>query len=73
MPEKKLKQLKNIVDGWKNVFISNDEVEELAAEREKICLQCPHKKKITCGLCGCPLHAKLRAVEAECPDGRWLR
>jgi len=73
MAEKNLEQLKNILDGWKNVFISDEEVEALALEREKVCLQCPHKKKLICELCHCPLKAKLRAVHAECPDGRWAR
>jgi hypothetical protein len=71
MSKKDLKQLKNMLDGWKNVFISDEEVEELAKERLIVCEQCPHKKKFTCSLCGCPLKAKLRAVEAECPDNRW--
>ena len=73
MVEKNLDQLKNILDGWKNVFVSDEEVETLAAEREKVCLQCPHKKKLICGLCNCPLKAKLRAVHAGCPDNRWRR
>ena len=71
MTKKNLDQLKNMLDGWKNVFISDEEVELLASERQIVCEQCPHKKKFTCGLCGCPLKAKLRAVEAICPDDRW--
>ena len=73
MAKKDVSQLKNILDGWKNVFISDDDVEILAAERLSVCTQCEHKKKFTCGLCGCPLKAKLRAVEAECPYNRWQR
>jgi hypothetical protein len=64
-------QLKNILAGWKNVLIKDPEVERLAHARGEICLQCPHRKRIVCGLCGCPLKAKLRAPDAECPDNRW--
>ena len=73
MAKKDLNQLKNMLDGWKNVFITDEEVEKLAAERILVCNHCEHKKKMTCGLCNCPLKAKLRAVEAECPDNRWKR
>ena len=72
MAKKSLKDLKNFVEGWKNVFISDEQIEELAAKRIAICNQCPHKKKIVCGLCDCPIDAKVRAPEAECPDKRWF-
>ena len=71
MAKKSLDQLKNMVDGWKNVFITDEEIEVLAKQREVVCNQCPHKRSKICGLCNCPLVAKLRAVEAECPDNRW--
>ena len=67
------KQLKDMLSGWKNVFITDEEAEALAAERKLVCEECPHRKKFTCALCGCPLEAKWRAVEAECPDNRWER
>ena len=73
MTKKDTSQLKNMISGWKNVFITDEEAEELAAERSQVCDQCEHKKGFVCGLCGCPLKAKLRAVEAECPDNRWAR
>lgn len=64
-------KLLTIVDGWKNLLFKNSRVELLAEKREQICLPCPHKTAYTCGLCGCPLKAKLRAVDARCPDNRW--
>ncbi len=71
MAKNRVDQLKNMLNGWKNVVITDSEVEALAQQRSEICLGCPHKKKITCGLCGCPLKAKLRAVDETCPDQRW--
>ncbi len=65
MAKKSLKDLKNFVEGWKNVFISDEDIEAMAKERSAICDQCEHKKKIVCGLCNCPLEAKVRAPEAE--------
>jgi len=72
MEAQRIDQLRSILSGWKNVLIVDQGVEELAQERGQVCLSCPHKKRITCGLCGCPLKAKLRAVDAKCPDNRWL-
>ena len=60
-----------IVDGWMHVVVRKDDVEVLAARREAICSGCEHRRKLTCGLCGCPLVAKHRASDATCPIGRW--
>ncbi len=57
--------------GWKNLAFKNDHVEMLYAGRARVCSNCEHVKGPACGLCGCPLAARLRAVEASCPDGRW--
>ncbi len=59
-------------NGWKNLIFKKTEVEQLAEHRRQICSCCEHRKETTCGLCGCPLGAKQRAMEASCPDGRWL-
>ena len=64
-------KLRNILAGWRNVVVKNPEIERLARARGAICLECPHRKRIVCGKCGCPLKAKLRAPEATCPDNRW--
>ena len=64
-------QLKNILAGWRNVVVRDPEVERLAQTRGEVCLKCPHRKLIVCGKCGCPLKAKLRAPDANCPDNRW--
>jgi hypothetical protein len=62
---------KNIVDGWKNLLFRDEQIEALAKTRLKTCGECPHQKGFICGLCGCPLKAKSRAVNDKCPDGRW--
>jgi hypothetical protein len=64
-------QLRTILDGWRNVVLKDPEIEQLAQARGEICMQCPHRKLIVCGKCGCPLKAKLRAPDSTCPDNRW--
>ncbi len=66
------RHLKTGFNGWKNLIFRVPEVEQLADQRRLICYRCEHRDSITCGLCGCPLAAKQRAMEASCPDGRWL-
>lgn len=44
--------------------------------REDICWSCPKldNDKIYgyhCGVCGCPLFAKIRDVDEGCPLGKW--
>jgi len=58
-------------DGWKNLAAKSDDIEVLFERRAVICSACYHKQPLVCGLCGCPLAAKLRAADASCPDGRW--
>lgn len=66
-----IRQVKLAADGWKNLAFRNKDAEILAEMREAVCNRCKHKQRSTCGLCGCPLAAKLRAPGARCPDGRW--
>ena len=64
-------QFKLATNGWKNLLVKNNHAELLFQQRIDVCNQCEHKTPLTCGHCGCPLAAKLRAVEATCPDNRW--
>ncbi len=66
-----VEQMKVAFDGWKNMAVKNDDIEMLFDRRKLVCGRCEHQRALTCGLCGCPLAAKLRAVEASCPDHRW--
>lgn len=47
--------------------------EELAAERVKMCEQCPHFKKIArqCSMCGCFIDMKAKVLLASCPADKW--
>ena len=65
--------LKNVYEGWKNVVITDEQVEQMAKERIEICNQCPERMKSinVCGLCHCPLIAKTRSPQEQCPQGKW--
>ena len=68
-----LGKLKQIVAGWWYVLFPDKEIELLASERAAVCNPCPHNIGAKCGLCGCPLAAKMRSPDSTCPDGRWSR
>lgn len=60
-----------IIQGWwKFLFFKRS---ELAKERLKICFQCPFRKIVFCGVCGCELHAKAELEDEECPKGYWIK
>lgn len=64
-----------IMDGWKNLMVSDPLVEAEAKRRAEICGKCPKfEKKLgapVCGECGCPLAAKTRSTLSECPLKKW--
>lgn len=76
---------KQIFEGIKNSIFTKDTVEKIAEERLAICTGCEHidhhgdrcyVKGTTpcCGVCGCHLPWKVRALSEECPhpDGaKW--
>ena len=66
-----IRQAGLIVNGWRNWLFRQPEVEAIAARRGTICDRCEHRQPATCGLCGCPIAAKIRSLKATCPDGRW--
>jgi len=43
----------------------------LAESRLRICKTSPHRRRFTCGLCGCLLAAKARLPDETCDAGRW--
>lgn len=67
----KLKELNDIVVGWKNVIFTDKEVEKMAFERAQICAACPFNKNSVCTKCHCPLAAKTRSPKSKCPEGKW--
>lgn len=71
-----------ILEGIKNYVIVNEDIDDIHDERMKICRTCPSLDeqgskcavpgaKPCCGTCGCTLAFKLRALSAECPEGKW--
>jgi hypothetical protein len=64
-------KIRQAIDGWKNLMFKNEKSETLYQQRIQVCGNCDHKKPLVCGLCGCPLKAKLRALDSSCPDNRW--
>lgn len=71
-----------ILEGIKNNIFRQDAIEEIAAERMKICNGCESIDRqgdqclvpLTqpcCGSCGCSLKLKLRSLSSECPEGHW--
>ena len=57
-----------VIDGI--IPLSTD---ELAAERMKLCEECPQFKKLLrqCDLCGCFLDMKVKVLNAQCPIQKW--
>lgn len=47
--------------------------DELAAERIKVCEQCPQFQRALrkCSLCGCMVDLKVKVLRAECPAEKW--
>lgn len=76
-----MSKLQEIYDGWKNLLVPNEEmkpyIEEVAAERIKICRECKFNSKNDksihlrfdehCTDCGCTLSAKTRSLTSKCP------
>jgi hypothetical protein len=69
---------KKIFEGIKNSIFTKDTVEKIAHERALVCRDCPEKDikgdkcfvpgtAPCCGVCGCKLAWKLRALSEECP------
>lgn len=83
------KQVKDILNGYKNYLIPNPVTEEIALQRASVCGTCEFKKKglhaavlpdykikelngYYCDAClKCPLSAKVRSVDHQCPENKW--
>ena len=76
------KEKDKILEGIFNKIFKKADVEHIAAERMEICSTCPEldtegsKCMVPgtgpcCGLCGCSLSLKTRALSASCDDKRW--
>lgn len=69
-----IEKAKQIVEGWKNVVITDPLVEAEAKKRADICAGCDRLKDHTlgidgflrCGVCNCPLAMLTRSMSAKC-------
>jgi len=82
-----MSKLNNILNGWENFIIKSEVTEELAKQRAEHCLKCDELKKggllsmvkddfveiqgYYCNICKCPLSAKLRSTNEQCPINKW--
>ena len=60
-----------ILSGWKNVVFPNENVEKIAEARAGICAGCEFNVNSRCKKCGCPLIAKTRSMQSQCPIKKW--
>jgi hypothetical protein len=71
------KNRKEILEGLGNTIFKKDYIEQIASERMKLCMACPHIDEVgnkcalpgtqpCCGLCGCKLTLKTRSLSSEC-------
>ena len=67
--ERVYRKIRNIVLAWSFVVRRKDP--PYAKERRKICRECPRLKWGVCLECGCPIYAKPRILDEECPLGKW--
>lgn len=76
------KEKDKILEGVKNRIFKDADVEHIAAERMSICETCPSLDPTgfkcivpgtgpCCGLCGCSLSLKTRALSASCDADKW--
>ncbi len=77
------KEKDKILEGIANSVFKKADVEHIAAERMSICDTCPDIDREgtkcmvpgtspCCGVCGCSLGLKTRALSAACDNGKWL-
>ncbi len=66
-------KIKRIAEGWKFLIFPTKENEELANKRADICDSCKYNILHVCSKCNCPLVAKVRSPDEECPEGKWKK
>ena len=67
-----MSRLSEIFKGWRNYVFPNSDVEELAKERMKTCVDCEFlSRRNYCELCGCYMPAKVRSPKSRCKAKKW--
>ncbi len=69
-------KIKTVAEGWYNLMRSElnllpENLKQMAEKRTLICSTCVHRQDSRCGACGCPLAAKTKSRDANCPKGFW--
>lgn len=64
-----LKKLREIINGYYHLLFSNKEQYQI--DRLRICKECPMKKGLLCGECGCLIVAKTASKISHCPLQKW--
>lgn len=75
------------MNGWENFIFKSEVTEQLAEDRAVHCATCKHLSKslllsflrdnlkqiegYECGICSCPISAKIRSVAESCPINKW--
>lgn len=67
--------LKEIALAWTNAIVKPEDIQVLANHRMEVCDECEHRKKELgieiCGVCHCPLFAKVYSPYYSCPEQKW--
>jgi len=67
-----MSKLNEIFEGWKNLTIQNEQIENEAKKRIEICVNCIHlTKRNYCDVCGCYMPAKVRSPKSKCNLNKW--
>lgn len=67
--ERAIRKIKRIFTAWYLVLKGDNT--PLSKLRMNHCLACPSRKGIVCGICLCPLVAKTRLIDEDCPLKKW--
>jgi len=68
--------IKNVIVGWRNVIFRRDDIEIIAKRRFAMCARCMDVPELLiedlkCKECNCPLIAKARSSDDNCPLKLW--
>lgn len=68
-----MSKLSEIYSGWKNLVFENEEIETVATERIRICVEeCDQLNDYNmCKQCGCYMPAKTRSPQSRCKLNKW--
>lgn len=76
----KSNKIKEILEGWMFLILDSMElcppkIKMMAYDRLRICSQCEIRKGKMCskkkGGCGCPIPAKIKSPNSQCPKNKW--